>query len=289
MKTHISFRIKLFILFLLLSSPCLLYAQTTPKIEWQKCYGGSGGETVPADGGRSIIQTSDGGYAFCGYTQSHEGDVSGHHGDSTNVLGDAWVVKINSFGVIQWQKCLGGTKDDRASCIIQTSDKGYAIAGFTYSTDGDLSKLHVTPGGDAWIIKLDSLGNIEWQFCFGASITTQLYDPGYAFSIIQTSNDEYLVAGLELFGEEGCNNLSVNSANAFILRLDPSGNVIWSGCYGGSGLDDAYSAVQTADSGFIFAGSTTSNDGDVSGYHSDSMNTNTYDSWLVKLNAYGSY
>jgi hypothetical protein len=107
-------------------------AQSAPDIEWQKCLGGTLFEWASA-----IEQTNDGGYIVAGSTNSDDGDVSDNHGDY-----DIWVVKLNSTGVLQWQKCLGGTSDELAYSIQQTTDDGYIIAGWTYSNDGDVSGLH---------------------------------------------------------------------------------------------------------------------------------------------------
>ena len=134
-------RIPLLLFILLLTAPFGLFAQQAPSIEWQRCFGGTDDENVQSGANRSIIQTSEGGYAFCGETRSHDGDVSGHHGDSTNIYDDVWVVKLNSLGVLQWQKCLGGSSEDRASCIVQTTDGGFVIAGTTSSNDGEFREI----------------------------------------------------------------------------------------------------------------------------------------------------
>ena len=106
-------------------------------ILWQICLGGTN-----VDVAYSIQQTSDGGFIVAGYTCSNEGDVSGNHGNS-----DYWVVKLNSSGTIEWQKCLGGTDGDYAYSIQQTSDGGFIVAGLTGSNDGDVSGNH--GGSDA--------------------------------------------------------------------------------------------------------------------------------------------
>lgn len=145
---------------------------------WQKCLGGSN-----TDWAASIGLTSDSGFIITGGTYSDDGDVSGNHGN-----GDAWVVKLNSSGDIDWQKCLGGSSLDKGWDIRQTTDGGYIMAGMTESNDGDVSGNHST-AGDAWIVKLDPIGNIEWQRCFGG---TQL---DAAFCVTQLSNGDYAFLG----------------------------------------------------------------------------------------------
>jgi hypothetical protein len=184
-------------------------AQQAPKIILQKCFGGSN-----LDQGKRVIHSRDGGYIACGYTRSTNGDVSGLH-DTTTKTGDGWIVKFDASGKIQWQKCIGGTSDDLFNCIIQTSDNGFALAGSTSSQDGDLAGYHLIPGDDFWVVKLDSTGVIEWQICFGVGNPNNNFS--YAYSIIQTPTGDYLIAGDELYGEEGCSNFH-GAGDAFVVK-----------------------------------------------------------------------
>ncbi len=113
------------------------------NILWQKCLGGTN-----SDGAYSIQQTGDGGFIVAGETDSNDGDVSGKHGDA-----DYWVVKLNSSGDIEWQKCLGGTFRDVAQSIQQIGDWGFIVAGSTESNNGDVSGNHGSY--DSWVVKLN--------------------------------------------------------------------------------------------------------------------------------------
>src|SRR6185295_3780805 len=139
---------------------CLLLSFTTlhaqaPAILWQKCLGGSGTEGIslatnfqfPPLNPATIQQTPDGGYIFAGNSTSNNGDVTGNHGGS-----DYWVVKMDSVGNLVWQKSYGGSNNDLATSVDQTSDGGYVVAGHTYSSDGDVEGLHGTDA-DSWVIK----------------------------------------------------------------------------------------------------------------------------------------
>ena len=231
-------------------------------ILWQICLGGTN-----VDVAYSIQQTSDEGFIVAGYTCSNEGDVSGNHGNS-----DYWVVKLNSSGTIEWQKCLGGTDGDYANSIQQTSDGGFIVAGQTYSNDGDVSGNH--GGSDAWVVKLNSSGNIEWQKCLGGT------SEDIAYSIQQTSDGGFIVAG-ETLSNDGDVSGNHGGRDAWVVKLNSSGDIIWKKCLGGTDHDFAYSIQQTSDGGFIVAGYTNSNDGDVSGNHGSK------DYWVVKLNSSG--
>ena len=232
-------------------------------ILWKKCLGGTGNDYA-----RSIQQISDGGFILTGYTNSNNGDVSGNNG-----YYDAWVVKLNSSGDILWQKCLGGTYDDYARSIQQTSDTGFILAGYTFSNDGDVSGNHGF--SDAWVVKLNSSGDIIWQKCFGGT------NEDYAYSIQQTSDGGFIVAG-----ETRSNDGDVSGYHGYfdywVVKLNSSGDIEWQKCLGGTNNDYANSIQQTSDGGFIVAGYTESNDGDVSGYHGGD-----YDAWVVKLNSSG--
>jgi len=237
---------------------------TEGNIEWQKALGGS-----LDDYAYSVQQTSDGGYIVAGYTQSNDGDVSGNHGE----LGyDYWIVKLDSNGNIEWKKTLGGSDYDKAYSIQQTNDGGYIVVGHTWSNDGDVSGNH--GGEDYWVVKLDSNGYIEWQKALGGSN----YDNAY--SIQQTNDGGYIVAGWAS-STDGDVSGNHGGLDYWIVKLDAYGNIIWQKCLGGSERDWAESIQQTKDGGYIVAGYTESNDGDVSGNHGRA------DYWIVKLDAYG--
>jgi hypothetical protein len=144
----------------------LVNLNSVGNVQWKKAYGGSGNDDV-----YSIQQTRDRGYAMAGKALSNNWDVSGNHGDY-----DAWVVKLDSIGAIQWQKCFGGTGWEEAKSIKPTNDGGYVFTGFATSVDGDLTQ---NKGSfDLWVVKLDSAGNIEWQRTYGGSGE----DLGYSIS-----------------------------------------------------------------------------------------------------------
>lgn len=125
-----------------LENPWIVKISSTGSLEWQKCYGG-----MYYDDANGIQPTNDGGYIFAGNVSSNNNDVSGNHGSD-----DMWVVKLNSTGVLQWQKCLGGSTSDIAYGVQQTADNGYVIAGKSNSTNGDRSSSKGL--NDYWVVKL---------------------------------------------------------------------------------------------------------------------------------------
>jgi hypothetical protein len=228
------------------------------NIQWQKAFGGSDDDEAYA-----IQQTADGGYIVAGYTLSNDGDVTGHHGDY-----DYWVVKLDSAGNMQWQKCLGGSSEDIATSVQQTTDGGYVVAGYSNSVDGDITNNYGS--WDYWIVKLDGSGNIQWQKSLGGTN----YDSG-SF-IRQTVDGGYIVAG-GTSSNDGVVSVNYGDFDYWIVKLDSAGNLMWEKSLGGSGEEFAYSVQQTADRDFVAAGYTNSQNGDIT------VSYGSYDFWVVKL------
>lgn len=229
---------------------------------WMKSLGGSS-----TDYGQSIAPTSDGGFIVVGDTSSYNGNVTGKHGSA-----DYWVVKLDGSGNIIWQKCLGGSNSDYGKSIRQTADGGYIVAGYTASSDGDVTGYQGSY--DYWIVKLDAAGNLTWQRTLGGT------DWDQAFSVQQTADGGYIVAGQTYSTNGNVTNNHVGPDN-WVVRLDATGNIIWQKCLGGTSSDFGQSVQQTADGGYIVAGYTNSNNGDVSGRRG------SYDYWVVKLDSAG--
>ncbi len=265
-----------------------LNAQVAPFIKWQKCFGGSGGE-----GAYSIQQTIDGGFILAGSSWSNDGDVSGNHGGN-----DYWIVKLDADGDVEWQKSLGGSEDDGAQSIQQTTDGGYIIAGTSQSNDNDVTGNHGFYNSygnlintiDYWIVKLSNDGNLVWQKSFGGTEYDQ------ANSVLQTTDGGFIVAGTSRSNDgdvsgNHLDSLGYQTIDSWIVKLDTDGNLVWQKSLGGSEDDGAYSIEQTTDGGFIIAGNSNSNDGDVSvnhGYYDYYGNLiNSVDDWIMKLDITG--
>jgi hypothetical protein len=235
-----------------------------PNIDWHKCIGGTGDEH-----GYSIQQTLDGGYIVLGSTTSNDGDVSGNHG-----LNDVWVVKLSTIGDVQWQKCLGGSNEDNGYSIQQTLDGGYIVIGSTTSNNGDVSGIHGTNLSDIWVVKLSSLGDIQWQKCLGG--TSQ--DTGSY--IKQTSDGGFILTGT-IYSNNGDVSGNHGLSDVWVVKLSSLGDIQWQKCLGGTNIDITNSIQQTIDGSYVLISTTSSNDGDVSGNHGQN------DVWVVKLSSLG--
>ena len=257
-------------------------------VVWQKSYGGGG-----SDGFFSLKATPDGGYVAAGDTFSFAAGIY-----------DIWVMKFDAGGDVVWQKAFRGPRYDFAFSVDIASDGGYILAGSagfvgtdhaflmkldssgaivwqkTYSGSGSKSFLSVratADGGyiaagrtdslaagnsDAWVVKVDALGNVVWQRAYGGSGDDE------AMSVQPTPDGGYVVAGYTVsFGAAG--------QDGWILKLDGVGSVDWQKRYGGAGDDSFWSIRTTPDGGYVVVGQTAS------------FPTNDADLWVVKVDAGG--
>jgi hypothetical protein len=208
------------------------------NLQWTKTIGGPESEE-----GNSLIQTSDGGYAITGFTESF----------GTGEL-DVYLVKLDANGNLQWTKTIGGKKEDMGTSLIQTSDGGYAIAGYTFSFGAGEA--------DVYVVKLDANGNLQWTKTIGG----KKEDVG--LSLIQTSDGGYAITGsTQSFG--------AGKADVYVVKLDANGNLQWTRTVGGPGNEIGSSLIQTSDGGYVIAGTTAS------------FGVGEADVYLIKLDANG--
>lgn len=244
--------------------------ETEGQISFVKTLGGT-----KNDSGQSAVATNDGGYAILGYTQSNDGDIDDKQDESF----DYWVLKFDAQDQLQWQKTYGGSADERGNSIIQTQDGGYAILGYSFSDDSDVSDNAGLQ--DFWLVKLDAIGTVSWQKSYGY----QGADSG--ISLIQTNDQGYLVSGiLDVTASGGQGNTSRSSSrhaggDYWALKLNSSGDIEWSRYFGGNFTDTPQGVIQTNDNGFIIVGSSDSDDTDISN------NIGTYDFWIIRISAIG--
>ena len=234
---------------------------------WEKSYGGSGFDYLI-----HLVTTDDGGALAVGDTESIDGDVIGH--DPLHDR-DAWVIKLDSIGEIQWQRCLGGTGGDFLRSVIVTNDDGYLFTGHTFSNDFDVLGNHGS--SDIWMIKLDHFGNTLWQKCLGG---TNSESSDYA---IETLDGGYIMIGNSTSenGDVANHYGSAERGDVWLVKMDSLRNIEWEKNYGGNSYDYGYAVKQFADGGYVMANSTSSIGGDVLFNHGDS------DGWLVRINSVG--
>ena len=201
---------------------------------WTQTYGG-----LEQDRAYSLVATSDGGYALAGYTSSNNGDCL--------------LVKTDADGNMEWNKTYGGALWDYAYSLVETSDGGYALAGCTHSVSNSIYD-------DAWLVKTDELGNMEWNKTYG---TEDNYDGAY--SLVESSDGGYALAGYRSYG-------ALSGWDVWLVKTDASGNMLWNKTFWHPGSDSDWvrSLVETSDGGYVLAGC-----------------KNNRDFWLIKTDSLG--
>jgi len=183
---------------------------------WTQRYGGT-----ERDEAFSLDVTTDSGYIIAGHTNSFG---AGSY--------DIYVVKTDSIGDTLWTKAYGGSDYDWGTSIVQTSDGGYAVAGYTYSFGaGDY---------DWYLVKTDSIGDTIWTKTYGD------VEHDCCNFIMQTDDGGFLLAG-EIHGGTG-------AADLYIIKTDSTGEISWEQTYGGVHTEIAYWVTQTFDGGYIISG-----------------------------------
>jgi hypothetical protein len=216
----------------------IMALDSSGNTQWKQTFTGLGNSQF-----YSVAPTNDGGYVVTGTTSS-----------SVDDLKDAWLVKTDQQGNMQWSQTYGGEGDNKAFSVIQTSDGGYVFTGYMDSAG---------QGNDYfWLVKTDSQGNQQWNQTYGGDGTDQ------AYSVIQTADCGFAVAGQT-------NSMGAGGNDAWLVKTDSNGEMEWNHTYGDTNNNGAYSVIQTSDEGFALAGYTCANQGG-------------YDSWIVKTDSLGS-
>ncbi len=247
-KTPFLFVMFILFMFSLLLSIRTVYASSPgasvfgigPEIEWSKAYGGSKSEYFPY-----AQPTTDGGCIVAGFTGSNDGDILHNNGKR-----DAWILKLDQNGNIQWNRTYGGPWEDHANSVQQTEDGGYIVV-------GTISAIDRINSQDYWILKLDRDGNIQWSKTYGS-----LSSGDEAFFVQQTRDGGYIVGGQADGGDGDVRGYHKNG-DYWLIKLDRDGNIQWSRAYGGTYTELFFSVNETQGGGYIITGSSISRDGDV--------------------------
>ncbi|MBA3647316.1 MAG: T9SS type A sorting domain-containing protein [Chitinophagales bacterium] len=237
-------------------------------ILWQHCYGGTKEEGNPNS---KIIQTSDGGYLFETETWSNDVDVVGHHD-----LSDAWTVKLDSIGNIQWSRSYGGYNWDVPRNILELPGHQYLIMSRSTSSDGDVPPSIDSSDFDAWIFIVDSIGNILTNKIYGGTGNDDLY------TAIFNSDGNLSLFGLTSSNDGDLAGMNVDSTEGWMLKIDLSGNILSNHVYGGAYTQSFLDAITTEDAGYLAVGES-NNPAPVNfgSYHGEA------DFWAVKLDSIG--
>ena len=188
---------------------------------WNKTFGGNN-----LDAGRSVQQTTDGGYIITGHTESF---------GSNSV--EVWLIKTDNLGNMIWNRTFGGKSYDGGKWVQKTTDGGYIITGVTYSFDAKER--------DIWLLKTDSAGNEMWNKTYGG-----IEDDDSEY-VQQTTDGGYIITG-------HTKSYGIGEWDIWSIKTSSSGNEMWNNTFGGAKSDYGYCVQQTTDGGYIITGDTKS-------------------------------
>ena len=213
--------------------------------QWSNYYGGSYTDTA-----YDAIQTEDGGYIIIGSSDSDDVDISNNRGTY-----DFWAIKISDTGALVWEKSFGGSEIDEAHAISQTTDGNYLIVGDTRSNDLDISQSN--GAADLWVIKITPEGTLLWEKTLGGSN----FDVGR--SISKTQDNGFLISGSSRSTD---GNLTTNKGqnDAWVVKINNSGDLEWQKTIGGSEVDFFYDATELNDQTIVAVGDSSSSNEDIS-------------------------
>ena len=245
------------------------------NIIWEHSYGGSGREY-----GGYVKLLKNGNILTYGATTSSDGDVPVNYGYL-----DDWLMIITPEGEIVQSRVYGNMGQNNIFDIVETRDGGFFFATKAEEVQGMVQGTH-HGSGDVWSVKLTPEMEIEWQKLYGGSG----YD--YGNRGVLELEDGYIFLGLTESDNGDVSGLHPNEDNypdIWVVRIDTIGNIMWQKCLGGSSYDYSMAGLYpTQDGGFMVVAETTSEDGDVEGFHHYYwMGLPSYDIWMTKLSAEG--
>lgn len=237
-----------------------------------KLLGGSDDEMA-----RELIELQQGGYAMVGSTKSTDGDFSERIANDW----DLFLIKLDEDAKVTWKKTYGGSGDDFGFSLVETSEGGFVLLGYSNSQDGDVPP---TKGyHDNWIIKVDATGELIWKKSLGYS------GHDHAYNVITTQDGGYFFNGfLDVTASNGLGSswksLKANRHGVgkfWCNKLDANGNIAWQRYFGGTSNDRSFDAIQTQEGSFLLVGTSESTDVDVTNPKG------SYDVWVVMISSTG--
>jgi hypothetical protein len=249
----------------------VLKLDSAGDIQWQQSFGYPG-----HDHSYDIIQTADGGLFFVGFLDVTAANGEGNSGKYSSLtrhgVGEFWGTKLAADGTMQWRRYFGGTNNDRAYAVTESHSGGYVMAGFSESTDFDISSSKGSY--DFWVVKVGTDGEMIWERSFGGSGIDISYD------ILATRDGAYIVVG-NTFSADTDVAMNSGGSDVWMIKLSDEGDLLWERNFGGGEFDAAQGVSQTADGGYVVTGNSRSTNGDTQG------NNGENDLWILKTDENG--
>ena len=214
------------------------------NLQWSRYFGGNFTDTPVG-----AVEMNDGGFIIAGGSDSEDTDISANKGTY-----DFWVVRVNADGDLVWEKSFGGTETDEARAMVKANDGNIVIVGETRSNDLDVSSNN--GAADFWLIKISTGGNLIWQKTIGGS--------GFdvARDINTTQDNGFIISGSSR-SSDGDVSENKGQNDAWAVKVDNNGNLIWEASSGGTNIDFAYGIAELNDQSVVVVGDTSSNDEDI--------------------------
>ncbi|WP_375238055.1 hypothetical protein [Aurantibacter sp.] len=193
---------------------------------------------------------------------------------------DDQILNNSVIGDLEFAQNYGGQKNESGQSVVATLDGGYAILGYTQSTNGDITDKD-EDSFDYWLLKFNASNELLWSKTYGGTLDDRGND------IVATQDGGFAITG---YGSSNDNDISINNGNQdfWISKLDSDGNIIWEKSFGYSGSDRAYSIIQTQDQGFLISGvldvTASAGEGNSKNYFIEHAGG---DYWAIKLDSNG--
>ncbi len=247
------------------------------NITWEKNYGFAG-----ADQALKIIETSNGGYFTTGFfdvtasgNQGNDDGAAPAGDDNTrgalHGVGEFWGILMDSNGNKVWRRYFGGSNNDRSYDVIETATGGFLMVGQSESNDFDI--IDDKGSYDFWIVNVSATGEKLWTKSFGGSEIDQ------GFGITSDGNGNYIMVG-DTRSTNGDVTTSNGNADAWVIKFNPEGNLIWQKSFGGTAFDSAKAITPLQNGDFAIAGNTRSS---IDGF----INKGQNDAWVFIIDTNG--
>jgi hypothetical protein len=259
----------------------IIKTDVSGNLEWEKNFGFPG-----QDQAYKILQTSEGNYFVSGYFDigacDPDPDIvcpgNDFQGTGQNLrstrhgVGEFWGILLDINGNKIWRRYFGGSNNDRSYDAVQTNDGGFLLTGASESFDFDITDNKGSY--DFWAVRLTPDGEKLWAKSFGGS------EIEIGYSMTKTQDGNYIMVG-DSRSSDGDVSTNYGNADAWVVKFNDNGTIIWEKSYGGSAFDSARSIHQMPDGSFALSGSSRSNDGDIS------SNNGQNDQWIFTIDPDG--